>query len=75
MTYRMLHDGAVYDGPVYLGRVITGLHDLSDVWLSGRVVATLPTEEDAAEWLVCEHRATPWADRPEAQRIAANDCT
>ena len=75
MTYRMLHDGAVYDGPVYLGMVYAGFADGFDVWLSGRIVATLPTKQDAVEWLVCEYRATPWAGRPEAQRIAANDCT
>ena len=75
MSYRMLYNGFVYDGPDYLGQVTTGLfasRGKFDVLMSGRVIATLPTREDAAEWLVCEHRDIPWADRPEAQRIAAN---
>lgn len=75
MAYRTHHDGAVHDGPSYLGMVYTGLHGGFDVLLAGRVIATLPTEHDAAEWLVSEHRDIPWADRPEAQRIAANACT
>ena len=79
MSYRLLHNGRVYDGPICLGRVArgTGLvgKNLFDVMRDGRVIATLPTQEDAVEWLVCEHRDIPWVDRPEAQRIAANAST
>ena len=72
MTYRMLDNGSVFDGPRYLGAVYTGLHGGFNVrrWRDERVIATLATKADAVEWLVCEHRDIPWADRPEAQRIA-----
>lgn len=75
MSYRIIHSGHVYDGRIYLGRVTTGVCGKFGVLRLGRVIATLPTQVDAAEWLVCEHRDIPWADRPEAQRIAANLCT
>ena len=63
---------AIYDGPHYLGMVTAALHGGFYAQQSGRSYATLPTKEDAAEWRICEHRDTPWADRPEAQRIAPN---
>ena len=75
MTYRMLDDGSVYDGPHCLGKVLSGPPGEFYVLIPARVIATLPTQEDAVEWLVCEHRDIPWVDRPEAQRIAANAST
>ena len=81
MTYAARHDAQtnsyyVRDDGVYLGcvhpragfwRAEIGTGDVRDC----KHLADLPTHTDAIEWLVCEYRDIPWADRPEAQRVIA----
>ena len=82
MAYTVRHDDTtdsdyVRDGGIYIGSVSPRTGDAFRASLATkrpqdcRCLADLPTREDAIEWLVCEHRDIPWADRPECQRVEA----
>jgi len=68
---------AVYDGPHYIGHTepVDGdeFRTLAVLVSPGLETDTreFPTTNDAIEWLAAEFRETPWADRPECQRISA----
>lgn len=81
MTYRTSarRDGttAVYDGPHYIGHTepVDGDEYRTLAVLPSPGAETdsreFPTNLDAIEWLVAEHREIPWANRPLCQRVSA----